>query len=80
LGRIERLGSNKDTRYRLAASLMEGKPLLASGASSHTDAAEPDTATCGGCDIDPLRSEPGNSDRIIPEYPVEIQHYESNER
>jgi hypothetical protein len=80
LGRIERLGSNRDTRYRLAASLMEGKSLPASGASSHIDAAEPDVSACGGCDIDPLRPEPSNSDRIIPEYPVEIQHYEGNER
>jgi hypothetical protein len=80
LGRIERLGSNRDTRYRLAASLMDGKTLPTSGASSHTKAAEPGVSACGGCDIDPLRSEPSDSDRIIPEYPVEIQHYEGKKR
>jgi hypothetical protein len=80
LGRIERFGSNRDTRYKLAASLMEGKPLSAPEASSHIDAVEPDAVVFGGCDIDPLRPEPGNCDRGISEYPVEIQYLEGNER
>jgi hypothetical protein len=77
-GRIERLGSNRDTRYRFAGSLAEGKPLAESYASIPVGAAEQDAAACGSCDIDPLRSELGDGDRIITEYPVEIQHLEGN--
>jgi hypothetical protein len=80
LNRIERLGSNRDTRYRFAAPLTEVHELSKSEASNLIDAAEPDSVP-GEKDDDmtQLNGNSGGSDQIIPEYLVETQCLEGME-
>jgi hypothetical protein len=64
LDRIEKLGANRDTKYRLAGSLEGMKQPPDPETSRHTGATEPD-AVAYGCDIVPPEADPSGGDRSI---------------